>query len=206
MNFLSKVGLAGSKERVHHATAEDIRKAFVRHREELDWLALFLTGNEELAEACVVDACTIAVTHSEVFDEWLGRWARRATIRSAIEMQGRRIAQLASAYEQHPCSHRSHPALKMEEIQLIVARSELFRFRLDVLSRFALILHGIERYSLVDSALMLGMSKTAMGAAYCAALESLDILSCELLAESEETATRELQQWCPDTDNLVGRG
>jgi DNA-directed RNA polymerase specialized sigma24 family protein len=160
-----------------------MHKAFSDYREELAWLALFLTGDNEVAEACIVDACAVATTHNGVFLEWLGRWARRATIQSALEIRRSRIAQLASAYERHPCPHHQHAALPADAVSLLMEHYALLRCRLDVLSRFALILRGIEGFSPLDCALTLGISKTAVETAYCTALQSLEVFSCQLLTQ-----------------------
>ncbi len=170
-----------------HASVGDICKAFTDYRDELMWLALLLTGDEQLAETCVVDACTLATTDNEVFQGWLLRWARRATIRSAIEVKRPHIARLAAVYELHPCAHRKHMQLSQETKQLLVAQSDVLLDELDVLCRFALVMRGIENYSDLDSALMLGISTTSLKAAYCAALQHLERLSYELVVRSAET-------------------
>jgi DNA-directed RNA polymerase specialized sigma24 family protein len=173
---------------LRRASKTDVRRAFDDYHEELEWLAEFLTGDTKLAEACIVDASAIATTQSEVFEHWLEHWARRATIRSAVEMQHSRIAQLAAAYERSPCSHRDHPWLRPEQLDMIHARSDELRSRLDVLGRAILVMRGIEKYSSRECELLLGISRGAMQAAYCAALESLDMLSCEITAYLEPSA------------------
>ena len=54
--------------------------------------------------------------------------------------------------------------------------------------RLALVLRGIEGYTVNDSALLLGISKATLEAAYCAGLESLEIITSE--APVEETLKR----------------
>jgi hypothetical protein len=46
---------------------------------------------------------------------------------------------------------------------------------LDTLARFALVLRGIERQSVPESALLLGIPAVQVEAAYCAALQALRI-------------------------------
>lgn len=161
------------------ATAGEFRRLFTEYRAALNWLAEFLTGDENMAAACLIDACALAETQNEVLQEWLLHWARRATIRSAIEMQHARIAQLAAAYERHPCTHPQHAALSQESTELLVAQSNVLRDRLDVLCRFVLVMRGLERYSFPDIALLLGFSRPAVETVYCAALELLEAIRCE---------------------------
>ena len=168
---------------LHHATGEEVRKAFREHREELAWLAVFLTADAELAKVCVVDAFALATTPEDVFAQSLERWTRRCTIRSAVEMQQSRIALLASVYECAPYAHGDHAPVAPVVLDLLYERPEEVGIHLDVLCRAALVLRGIERYSLTDSALILGVSRTAVEAAYCAALQELDILGCEILVD-----------------------
>src|SRR5579872_2225511 len=94
-----------------YATADDIRKVFGDYHNVLRWLAVFLIGGETLAQACIVDACTIAEAPTEIFHEWLVHWAARATLRSALQVEHDRIAQLASEYEKHEPVHAEHPPL-----------------------------------------------------------------------------------------------
>lgn len=166
-----------------YATGDEVRKAFREHKEELAWLAVFLTANAELAKVCVVDACAVAVTPSDLCVLWLERWTRRCTIRSAVEMQQSRISLLASAYERTPCPYRDHTPLAPLVLDVLYDKPERFGRCLDVLCRAAVILIGIEHYSPSESAQILGISRTAVEAAYCAALEFFEILGCEMLVE-----------------------
>jgi DNA-directed RNA polymerase specialized sigma24 family protein len=167
----------------HHATGEEVCRAFREHGEELAWLAVFLTADAGLGKVCVVDAFALATTPKDVLAQSLDRWTRRCTIRSAIEMQQSRISLLASIYERSPCRHRNHAPLAPVVLDLLYDKPEELGLCLDVLCRAALVLRGIERYSPTDSALILGVSRTAVEAAYCAALQELEILSCEMLMD-----------------------
>ena len=70
-----------------YATVDDIRKVFGDYHNVLHWLAVFLIGDEKLADACIVDACTIAQSKTPVFHEWLVHWAARATVACALQIQ-----------------------------------------------------------------------------------------------------------------------
>lgn len=185
MKLLCRKTAPGGKPQVHRATAEEVRKAFLEYREELDWLAFFLIGDQAMAEACIVDACALASTQNQVFEAWLEHWARRATVRSAIELQRSRIVQRAAAYEGRACPHQEHASLAPETVEALKHLSDSAVPRIDVLCRFAIALRGIEGYSSRESALLLNISRLALDAAYCAALESLAILNREILGDLE---------------------
>ncbi len=175
-------GIGGTRSEL--AIPEEIRRAFTSHREELKWLAGFLTGDNEVADACVIDASVSPVAQSGVYQEQLSRWMRLATISSAIEIQQLRVTQLAAVYERRDCVHRQPPQLPLEWVEFMVAESDLVQSRLDVLCRFALIMCGIEKCSSTEAARLLGISTHAIEAAYGAAVESLDVIHCQILGQS----------------------
>lgn len=161
------------------ATADEIRAAFTEHREELAWLAGFLTGDEMVAAACIIDA-------RKVVQEWLWTSARDATIRSALDVQQVRIGQLSSAYDHHGCIYEQHaaPPLDIETLEFLVRESDEIRLRLDSICRFVLVLRGIENRLLPEVALLLGISEHAVEAAYCAALQSIDVVRSQAIVDS----------------------
>jgi DNA-directed RNA polymerase specialized sigma24 family protein len=181
MDSVDRTNARGINKHGGHATSDDICRVFTEYREEFEWLALFLTGNKDLADTCVVDACALAVPQKQVFLDWLERWARSMTILSAINMQQSRIAQLGATYQRHPCPHREHASLAPGEVKLLKAHPHDIVGRLDVLCRFVLVMRGIEEYSPKQSALMLGINGVVVEAAYCAALESLKMLKYEIV-------------------------
>ncbi len=184
MNSFSNQYVAQGVERyLRELTADNIRTAFREHLEEVEWLALFLTADEELAGVCIVDACSLAMAANDVFVQPVGCWMRGCTLRSAIEMQHVRIAELASIHERKPCPHHEHAPLAPDVLELLYERPEELGLRLDALCRAVLVLLGIEGYSPTEAARTLGVSRTAVEAAYCAALESLEIVSCEMLVD-----------------------
>jgi len=69
-------------------------------------------------------------------------------------------------------------------IGFIISESLDVRHQLDVLCRFVLILCGVEQRSSGEAAVLLGISKQVVAAAYCAALESLEVIRCQSILES----------------------
>ncbi|MFZ3210977.1 MAG: hypothetical protein WA188_05630 [Terriglobales bacterium] len=168
------------------APADEIRAAFTEHREELAWLAGFLTGNEMVAAACIIDARNLAQNEGKVVQEWFWTSARDATIRSALDVQQVRIGQLSSAYDHDGCIYQQHaaPPLDIDTLEFLVREFDEIRRRLDSICRFVLVLRGIENRLLPEVALLLGISEHAVEAAYCAALQSIDVIRSQAIVES----------------------
>ena len=159
------------------ATADDIRKTFGDYHNLLRWLAVFLTGDEKLADACIVDACTIAEAQTPDFHEWLIHWAARATVGCVLHRQHASIVELATKYEQGEPEHPRHPALSPKCFLSLVKNFEDIHARLDVLCRFVLVLRGIAHDSYDKVAAQLGISRSAAEGAYCVALDTLELVS-----------------------------
>lgn len=169
-------------------TVEEIRTAFDENSQELMWLAEFLTGDDRMASACVFDAYELTQSEYQMSHVWFWTWPREATIRSTLDLLQGRIQQLASVYESRACFHRQYAPLPPEAIELVEDHSETLQLRLDALCRFVLILCGVEQRSTLEAALALGVSRDAVEAAYCTVLESLDVITCEVILESNRCA------------------
>jgi len=168
--------------------SENVGDASRQHREELEWRANFLIGDEMIAEDCVVDAGTLAEPENPDFQEWLSEWACMATIRAAIQIHQRRIAQLASTYKRRPCIHGGHTALSSDLREILVEESNGLIARLDVLCRFALVICGLEKRSAHEAALLLGVDATSVEGAYCAAIKFLEAIGCEQFQWQNDSA------------------
>jgi len=158
-----------------YATVDDIRNVFGDYHNALHWLADFLTGDKKLADACVIDACAIALTQGPTFHEWLVQWAARATARCALQRQHAGIVELATTYETNEPIVEKLPPLSAEHFQMLVAHSAVIRPHLDVLCRFVLVYRGIAKDSCDAVAAELGISPNAVERAYSVALDALDL-------------------------------
>lgn len=127
------------------AGVEEIRTAFIENNQALTWLAEFLTGDEMIASACVIDACNLT---------------------------------------ERGCIHEHQAPLPQDMIGFVASESDVIRHKLDVLCRFALILCGVERRPPGEAALMMGISQHAVEVAYCAAIDSLEIIRCQAILEA----------------------
>ena len=168
---------AASKSFTEPEVSEYVGTVFGQNREELEWLANFLTGDEKIAEACVVDACAQAELENPGLQEWPCKWASMSTIRSAAQIQQQRIAQLSSAYSR--CIHGGHTFLSSDWCDVLLEESSAVCARLDIFCRFALVICGLEKRSANEAALLLGVDPASVEGAYCAAIKSLEVISCE---------------------------
>lgn len=160
---------------------ESIYRAFEEQREELVWLASFLLTDRRLVDVCLVDAFETCIRCSAAFRRFPKHWARRAIVRSALEMQQYRFATLSPIYQRRGFTRRRLPSLAPDDVRLLIAQSPEAAVRMDVLCRFALALRVLERCSTAESAAMLGISTAALETACCAALQVLDQLAQEFL-------------------------
>ena len=167
------------------AKTDDIREVFGDYRNVLRWLTVFLNGDDKLADACIVDACTIAQTQTPDFHEWLVHWAARATVGCSLQVQHARILELAPEYEKSESVHEEHPPLSAEYFRLLIKNSEGIHARLDVLCRFALVMRGIAKYSCVEVATQLGITPGAVERAYCVAFDMLDLTYSKVLCNAD---------------------
>ena len=159
------------------ANVHDIRRTFADYHNLLRWLAAFLVGEQELADECIVDACTIAEAQGPEFHEWLVHWAARATVNCLFEKQQDQLARLALEHEKRPAGHSRHLPLSPEDLSSLIKHSEEIYLRLDLLSRFVLILHGLGDLSCDDVASKLRISPDAVERAYRVAYDTLALAS-----------------------------
>jgi len=179
---------AASKSFPEPAVSEYVDIVFSQNREELEWLANFLTGDEKIAEACVVDACAQAELENPGLQEWPSKWASMSTIRSAAQILQQRIAQLSSAYMQSGYIHEGHTVLSSDWCNVLLEESSVVCARLDIFCRFALVICGLEKRSANEAALLLGVDPASVEGAYCAAIKSLEVISCEQFQRQNEFA------------------
>jgi len=179
---------AASRSFTEPAVSEYVGTVFSQNREELEGLANFLICDEKIAEACVVDACAQAELENPGLQEWPSKWALMSTIRSAAQIQQQRIAQLSSAYMQSGFIHGGHTVLSSDWCDVLLEESSVVCARLDIFCRFALVICGLEKRSANEAALLLGVDPASVEGAYCAAIKSLEVISCEQFQRQNEFA------------------
>jgi hypothetical protein len=166
------------------ASASAVRQAFHEHRTELEWVAYFVTGNREIAAACVANACCLSECHYNIFEEWVLTWVRYSTIRSAAEMKREVIMLVARSYEHCPSIRKRQP-LEGELLEFLVDRPEFFIQKLDVISRCALVICGIQGNTVGEAAALLGITRSIAEAAYSAGINYLETTWLKLLGAKQ---------------------
>jgi hypothetical protein len=164
-----------NNERKYHDGVRDSRcrrdsHCIIENNQALKWLAEFLTGDEMIASACVIDACNLTERAYEIGQERFWTCPCNANIHSALDIERSRIAQLFPVYDSGFCIHEHAPA-SQDMIGFAASDSDAIRHNLDVLCRFVLILCGVEQRPPCEAALLLRISKHAVDVACCATLD-----------------------------------
>jgi DNA-directed RNA polymerase specialized sigma24 family protein len=153
------------------ASSHEIQSAFVEQRDYLNWIALIITGDHALADQAVINANDLSSSYSGVFRDWLIRWTKSATVRAAVREVHDLISASASRYADSSCEHSDYDVLSEDQIASLrrVDTRDVIA-ALDPLARSALVLRGIQHFSIADCALLLDMPRRIVGAAYCRAV------------------------------------
>jgi len=72
--------------------------------------------------------------------------------------------------------------------EILVEESGVVIARLDVLCRSALVICGLEKHSAYEAATLLGIDPAGVEGAYCAAIKSLEVISCEQFQRQNDFA------------------
>jgi DNA-directed RNA polymerase specialized sigma24 family protein len=153
------------------ASSHEIESAFVGQRDYLSWIALLITGDHALADQAVINASDLSTSGSSVFRDWLIGWTKSATVRAAVREVRDLISASASRYTDSSCAHPDNDVLSDDQIaSLRHVDTQDVVAALDPLARSALVLRGIQHFSLADCALQLDMPQQIVAAAYCQAL------------------------------------
>jgi DNA-directed RNA polymerase specialized sigma24 family protein len=153
------------------ASSHEIQSAFVEQRDYLNWIALIITGDHALAEQAVINASDLSASYSSVFRDWLIAWTNTATVRAAVREVRDLISASASRYTDSSCEHSDNDLLSDGQIASLrhVDTRDIVA-ALDPLARSALVLRGIQHFSVADCALLLDLPRRIVAAAYCRAV------------------------------------
>jgi DNA-directed RNA polymerase specialized sigma24 family protein len=98
-------------------------------------------------------------------------WTNTATVRAAVREVRDLISASASRYIDSSYEHSDSDVLSDDQIaSLRNVDTRHIIAALDPLARSALVLRGIQHFSITDCALLLGMPRRIVAAAYCRAL------------------------------------
>ena len=152
------------------ASSHEIQSAFAEHRDYLNWIALLITGDRALADQAVINASDLSASNSSVFRDWLIGWTNTATVRAAVREVRDLISASASRYIDSSYEHSDNDVLSDNQIaSLRHVDTQDIVAALDPLARSALVLRGIQHFSITDCALLLDMPRRVVAAAYCRA-------------------------------------
>lgn len=153
------------------ASSHEIEAAFVEQRDYLEWIALLITGDQALADHAVINASDLSASSSGVFRDWLTGWTKSATVRAALREVRDFISTSANRYTGSPCGPPDCDVLSDDQIaSLQHLDTQNIIAALDPLARSALVLRGIQHFSIADCALLLELPRQIVATAYCQAL------------------------------------
>jgi DNA-directed RNA polymerase specialized sigma24 family protein len=153
------------------ASSDEIQWTFVAQRDYLDWIALLITGDQALADQAVINASDLSAHSSSVFRDWLIGWTKSATVRAAVREVHSFISASANRYTDSSSEHPDCDVLSDDQIASLrhVDTRDIIA-ALDPLARSALVLRGIQHFSIADCAVLLDVPRQIVAAAYCQAL------------------------------------
>ena len=139
---------ARTTEKGLYATAEDFEQLFAKQNTDLFRLSLHLTADAEKAESCVILAMRDCFFRSSISKDRVHTWARRMVMRNAIRLVWGTPNDILgeSGFEFH-----SQP----RDFPLEALRESVAILTLPDLDRLAFVICVLERYSILDCALLL---------------------------------------------------
>jgi hypothetical protein len=157
-----------------YATTNDFQKLFAREMTGLFRLSLNLTADAEKAESCLILAMRECFSNRAVAKEFALIWARRTVIRNAIRLVlGTKNAIPIDIYgEAGPDFHLQPSEHRIEELRDSLVVLELADF-----DRLVFVISVLERYSILDCALLLKKSPKEVNDARVRAISQ--VLSAE---------------------------
>ena len=151
---MTKVRRLGQKAsgRGEYASKEEFVSVFEREKPGLQRLALSLTVNSGTAKRCLIRAFRECIASSSVSKEWVHCWTRRLVIRNAINL-------VMGPEGVNPNNDADNGLIdfSLGDSRGACAMPEAI-FNFPKFERFVFIICVLERYSILDCALLLGKS------------------------------------------------
>ncbi len=179
-------------DRRDHASVLEVLACFRDERSLLFRLALLITGDEATANQSVVNACEMTVQGHSPFRDWLTEWAKAATVTSAISRGIDAIRACEAAYKDLRCSHSEHfsqgdgPERERRLSIVLGTDPRVVIAELDPLARAVLVLRVALRSSIQDCMLRLNVSRAAVLAANCYAMNWLHELQLKRMGDGQQ--------------------
>ncbi len=167
-----------------YATADDFQQLFVREMTDLFRLSLQLTVDAEKAESSLILAMRECFANSTVAKGWALSWARRTVVRNAIRLVlAKENAMPNDIYREAGSDFHLQPSeYRAEALQDSLAILELPDF-----DRLVFVICVLERYSILDCALLLTRSPKDVNEARARAINQ--VVSAEERNHHESTTT-----------------
>ncbi|MGO9434734.1 MAG: RNA polymerase sigma factor [Terracidiphilus sp.] len=138
-----------------YATTDDFQRLFAKEMTGLFGLSLHLTADAEKAESCLILAMRECFANSAVSKQWALIWARRTVIRNAI-----RLVLGTKKTMPHDVWSKAGPDFHLQpsEYRIEELRDSRAILALPDLDRLVFVICVLERYSILDCALLLTRS------------------------------------------------
>jgi len=137
-----------SEEKDSCATSEDFQQLFATEMGDLFRLSLQLTADAEKAESCVIFAMRDCFSGSTVSKERAHIWARRMVVRNAIRL-------VLGRENDIPCEALSEVCTQPSQYRIEVLQESVAILGLPDFDRLAFVICVLERYSILDGAMLL---------------------------------------------------
>lgn len=167
MSYLHSARVS-ARENDAYATREDFEQLFVEQRTELLRYSLQLTGDAQKAEGCLNRAMRDCASESGVIKERVQYWARRVIMRHAIRVTWGTANDIL-------CNPSFEFHLQPSRYSTEALRESVAIFGLPVLERLTFVICVLERYSIIDCALLLRQTPQGVRQAILRAIELLPI-------------------------------
>lgn len=165
-----------------HATTDDFQRLFAREMTDLFRLSLQLTADAGKAERCLILAIRECFANSTVSKEWALVWARRMVVRNAIRL----VLEAEDAMPTNVCSEAGPDFhFQPREYRIEALRDSLAILELPDFDRLVFVICVLERYSILDCALLLKRSQKDVNDARVRAINQ--VVSAEELDRHEST-------------------
>jgi hypothetical protein len=139
-------------EKDTYATKDDFQRLFAREMIDLIRLSLHLTADAKKAESCLVLALRECLANCAVSKEWALVWARRKVVCNAIRLV---LGKEVTTPNGIPCETGPDSNLQPGEYRIEALRDSLAILALPDFDRLVFVICVLERYSIMDCALLL---------------------------------------------------
>jgi hypothetical protein len=176
-----------------YATSDDFQRLFARDMSGLFRLSLQLTADAEKAESCLIMAMKECFDNSTVSKGWASVWARRTVVRNAIRLV---------LGTETPITNKMHSEvvpgfhLQPREYRIEALRDSLAILELPDFDRLVFVICVLERYSILDCALLLKRSPNDVNYARVRAINKVVSAEEPNRQESSRTSPTSLDGTC----------